>query len=392
MKDESFFTLAVHAGEARSENHGAVSVPIYNSTVFAFTDADDGAAIHNELKHGYYYGRNGNPTAEALERTIAQLENGEAGLSFTSGMAAVSASVLANVKSGDHIVAPESMYSTTTNFLKHLAANFDVETTFVDAGHAESYGEAVRPNTKVFWIETPSNPLVKVTDIRSVVGIAKENGIVTIADNTFATPFNQRPIDLGVDIVIHSATKYLGGHSDVTAGLLVGRSEVLNNIRKVASKLYGGTIAPQAAWLVARGIKTLALRMQRHNENAYAMANMLSTHPKVAGVYYPGLVSHSNHNIAREQMTGGFGGMIGVDLETLKAGKTFVNGVEVCTLGTSLGGVESIVQHSATMTHSAIPADERIRAGISDGLVRFSVGIEDIQDLKADVLQALEKV
>jgi len=381
--------MAVHAGEDREANHGALSVPIYNASVYAFTDAEDGAAIHNEFKHGYYYGRLGNPTTDALERTIAELESAEAGLSFASGMAAVSAAILPNVRSGDHIIAPESMYSTTTNFLHHLADNLKIETTFVDASVAENYRDAVQPNTKILWIETPSNPLLKIADIRKVVEIARSVNAVTVADNTFATPFNQRPIELGVDLVIHSGTKYLGGHSDLTAGLLVGRAEMLKHIRSVATKLFGGTMSPQVAWLVLRGIKTLALRMERHNSNAFVLANMLANHTKVQKVYYPGLESHHNHEIAADQMSG-FGGMVSFDLESIEVGKSFVNNVRVVTLATSLGGVETIVQHAASMTHASIPAEERVRAGISDGLIRMSVGIEDVKDLEADLRQALD--
>ncbi|MEP7211694.1 MAG: PLP-dependent aspartate aminotransferase family protein [Acidobacteriota bacterium] len=391
MPDESFYTLAVHAGEDRSENYGSVSVPVYNASVFAFADADEGAAIHNEEKPGYYYGRLGNPTTEALERTIAVLERGESALAFASGMAAVSASIFSNVRAGDHIVAPESMYSTTTNFLKHLSESFAIGVSFVDAGNADSYATAVRPNTKLFWIETPSNPLVKITDIRRVAEIGRSAGITLIADNTFATPFNQRPLELGADIVIHSATKYLGGHSDLTAGLLVGTAEATKHIRKVATKLYGGTIAPQVAWLVMRGIKTLALRMERHNSNASALADMLSNHKKVKAVYYPGLSTHRSYDVAKAQMSG-YGGMIGFDVGTAEAGKTFANSVKLCTLATSLGGVETIIQHSASMTHAAIPAEERMRAGISDGLIRLSVGIEDIADLTGDITNALNEI
>jgi methionine-gamma-lyase len=389
MPNESFNTLAVHAGEDREAHHGALSVPVYNASVYAFTDAEEGAAIHNEFKHGYYYGRLGNPTTEALETTIAELESAEAGLAFASGMAAVSAAILPNVRTGDHIVAPESMYSTTTNFLRHLADSLKIETTFVDAADAENYRDAVQPNTKILWIESPSNPLLKITDIRKVVEIARSAGVLTVADNTFATPFNQRPIEMGVDIVIHSGTKYLGGHSDLTAGLLVGRAEQLKHIRSVATKLFGGTLSPQVAWLVLRGIKTLALRMERHNSNASALADMLANHPRVQQVYYPGLPAHQNHNVASEQMSG-FGGMVSFDLESVDAGKSFVNNVRIAALATSLGGVETIVQHAASMTHASIPAEERKRAGISDGLIRMSVGIEDVKDLENDIRQALD--
>jgi len=391
MPDISFDTLSVHAGEDRDANHGALSVPIYNASVYAFTDAEEGAAIHNEFKHGYYYGRLGNPTTEALEKTIAELEAAETGQAFASGMAAVSAAILANVGSGDHIVAPQSMYSTTTNLLRHLGDNLKVETTFIDAVDAENYRDAIQPNTKIFWVESPSNPLVKITDIARVAEIARSAGILTVVDNTFATPFNQRPIELGADVVIHSGTKYLGGHSDVTAGLLVGRSDTVKHIRNVAIKLIGGTIAPQVAWLVIRGIKTLALRMERHNSNASALANMLAEHPKVKAVYYPGLESHGNHAVAKSQMRG-YGGIVSFDLGSVEAGRSFVNNVKVCTLATSLGGVETIVQHAASMTHAAIPAEERLKAGITDGLIRMSVGVEGIEDLKSDILGALEQI
>ena len=386
------FTKAVHAGDNHGEHYGALSVPIYPASVYAFPDADEASAIHNEEKDGYYYGRLGNPTQRALETTMADLESGEAALALASGMAAVSAAVFTLVKTGDHIVAPESGYSTTMNLLHHIEERFGIETTFIDAANAENYATAIRPNTKLFWIETPSNPIVQVTDIEAVSAIAKANGIATVADNTFATPFNQRPLELSLDAVIHSATKYLGGHSDLTAGVLVGNTEIVEAARQGANKYYGGNIAPQVAWLVLRGIKTLALRMERHNSNAYAIANMLAEHPKVTAVYYPGLESHRNHAIAKRQMTSGYGGMIGLDLKTVEAGKTFANNVRLCTLATSLGGVETILQHSASMTHSAIPREDRLKAGISDGLIRLSVGIEDVNDLMDDIEQALDKI
>lgn len=385
------FTKAVHAGDDHDSHFGALSVPIYPASVFAFPNADEASAIHNEEKPGYYYGRLGNPTQTALESAMCELENGHAALALASGMAAVSGVVLSIVRSGDHIVAPVSGYSTTQNFFRHIE-RFGIETTFIDATDAEKYRSAIRPNTKLLWIETPSNPLVLVTDIAAVVAIAREKGLTTVADNTFATPFNQRPLEMGVDAVIHSATKYLGGHSDLTAGVIVGSSEIVDAVRHAANKFYGGNIAPQVAWLVMRGIKTLALRMERHNANAQAIAEALAVHPKVAAVYYPGLASHPNHDIAARQMAPGFGGMIGLDVGTVEAGKALVNSVKLCTLATSLGGVETILQHSASMTHAAIPAEERQKAGISDGLIRLSVGIEDVKDLIADLTQALDLI
>lgn len=388
MSDDSIYTDAVHAGEDRKANFGAVSVPIYPASVFAFEDAEGGIAIHNYEKDGYFYGRLGNPTVDALERTIAELERGEAGLAFASGMAAISAAAFSVLSSGDHVVAPESMYSTTTNFLKHIGDRFGIETTFVDAEDAESYAAAVRPNTKVFWVESPSNPLVKITDIAEVAAIGKSAGVATVVDNTFATPFNQRPLELGADLVIHSATKYLGGHSDLTAGLVVGSHDLIHKVRHGPAKLYGGNIAPQVAWLALRGIKTLALRMERHNSNASALANMLIEHPNVFAVYYPGFESHPNHEIAKRQMRG-FGGMLAADVGTAEAAKSLVNSLKVCTFGTSLGGVETLIQPVALMTHATLSAEERAAAGVSEGLLRISVGIEDIGDICRDIFEAL---
>jgi methionine-gamma-lyase len=391
MHDDSIFTDVVHAGEDPRNHFGSVSVPVFNASVFAFDDADEAAAIHNFEKEGYFYGRLGNPTQAALESAMCELEKGEAALAFASGMAAVSAALLNVLKSGDHIVAPESHYSTTGSFFEYIAENFNIETTYIDQADAENYVAAMRANTKIFYLETPSNPTLKITDLAAVAKLARENGVTTICDNTFATPFNQYPLALGVDIVLHSATKYLGGHSDLTAGVLVGKKDLIEKARLKTTKLFGGNIAPQTAWLVLRGIKTLALRMERHNENAQRIAEFLSEHPKVSQVNYPGLISHSNHEIARKQMRG-FGGMISFDVGTVANGKTLLNNVKLCTLATSLGGIETIIQHSASMTHSGLSPEERAKAGITDGLIRLSVGIENADDLIADLDQALEHI
>lgn len=391
MSKKSIFTKAVHAGENLSENHGALSIPIYNASTYAFENADEGRAVHNYEKHGYFYGRLGNPTQAALEKAIAELENGEAAIAFASGMAAISATVLSLVKTGEHIVALDSMYSTTTALFKHISENFGIDVTFIDATDAKNYLNAIRPETRLFWIETPSNPLLNIIDISAVANVAKSNGIITIADNTFASPFNQNPIDMGVDLVMHSATKYLGGHSDLTAGVLVGKKVLIEKAYNKGVKLIGGGIAPQVAWLVLRGIKTLALRMKQHNRNAYAIANMLQLHPKIKAVYYPGLETHKNHAIAKKQMKG-FGGMISFDVGGIEEGKRFINSVKICSIATSLGGVETILQHSASMTHATLSKQEREKAGISDGLIRFSTGIEDKEDLIKDIENALEKI
>lgn len=388
MYEHSFFTLSVHAGEDRDANFGALSVPIYPASVFAFSDADEGVAIHNYEKPGYFYGRLGNPTVDALEKAMAELERGEAALALASGMAAVSAAAFTLVNSGDHVVAPESMYSTTTNFLNHIGEQFGIETTYVNAEDAEAYAAAIRPNTKMFWVESPSNPLVKITDIAEVSAIGKRAGIATVVDNTFATPYNQRPLELGADLVIHSATKYLGGHSDLSAGIIVGGRDLVEKARHGAAKYYGGNIAPQVAWLVLRGIKTLALRMERHNSNASALAYMLRDHPRVMSVHYPGLEPHRNHEIAKRQMHG-FGGMLGVDVGTVEAAKSVVNSLKVCTFATSLGGVETLIQPVALMTHATLSPEDRAKAGVSDGLLRISVGIEHVDDICRDIYDAL---
>lgn len=391
MNEKSFETLAVHAGEDTENYHGSVSVPIYNASVFAFSDADDAAAIHNYEKEGWFYGRLGNPTQDALEKAMCELEQGESTLAFASGMAAVTASILNVVKSGAHIVAPQSHYSTTGSFLAYLSENFNVQTTYIDQTNAENYRNAIKDNTKVFYLETPSNPTLKISDLAEIAKVAQENSITTICDNTFATPFNQLPLTLGVDAVLHSATKYLGGHSDLTAGVVVGKKDFIEKARLKTTKLFGGNIAPQTAWLVLRGIKTLALRMERHNENAQKIAEFLAEHPKVLQTNYPGLISHPNHEIAKKQMRG-FGGMISFDVGTVEAGKTLLNHVKLCTLATSLGGVETIIQHSASMTHAGLSAEERLKAGITDGLIRLSVGIENADDLIADLDQALPHI
>ncbi len=387
--DQSFETLAVHAGEDPDQFAGSISVPIFNASVFAFSDADEAAAIHNFEKPGWFYGRLGNPTQDALERAVCELEGGASALAFASGMAAVTGAILTAVKSGDHIVAPASHYSTTGSFLEYLANDFGVGVTYIDQCDPENYRSAIRPETKLLYIETPSNPTLKITDLEAVAAIARENNLTTICDNTFATPFNQLPLKHGIDVVLHSATKYFGGHSDLTAGMIVGDREFVERARLKTTKLFGGNIAPQTAWLVLRGIRTLALRMERHNSNAQRVADFLAEHPKVTAVNYPGLASHPNHDVAGRQMKG-FGGMISFDVGTVEAGKNLLNNVRLCTLATSLGGVETIIQHSASMTHAGLPREERLKAGITDGLIRLSVGIESAEDLIADLDGALQ--
>jgi methionine-gamma-lyase len=392
MTEKSFDTTTVHAGTETPEKHfGAVSVPIYNSSLFAFADAESGAKIHNYEAEGYFYSRLGNPTTDALEKALCELESGEDALCFASGMSAITTTILGLVETGAHIVAPESHYATTGSFLRFLVEKFGIETTFVDATNAENYKLAARENTKIFYIETPANPTLQITDIEKVAKMARERNIISIADNTFATPFNQNPLALGVDLVAHSATKYLGGHSDLSAGAIVGSHAIIDKIRHSTMKLFGGAMSPNTAWLVLRGIKTLAVRMEKHNSNAEKIARVLDNHAKVKSVFHPSLPHHQNHEIAKKQMRG-FGGMIAFDVGTIERGKNFLNTLQLCLIATSLGGVETVAQHSASMTNANTPKKLREKSGITDGLIRLSVGIENADDLINDLENALNKI
>jgi methionine-gamma-lyase len=391
MAEDVLYTTVVHAGEDPKANLGSLSVPIYQSAVFTFPDAEQGAAIHEGEQPGYFYGRMGNPTQSALETALCQIEGGEAALALASGMAAVTTTLMTLLRSGDHIVAPESLYATTNALLDQLLTPLGVSVTYVDATDPGNYAAAIRPETRVAYLESPANPTMKLVDIPAVVAIAKERGITTVMDNTFATPFNQRPLTFGVDIVVHSATKYLGGHGDLMAGALIGKREVVERARWQTNKILGGVIGPQTAWLILRGIKTLALRMERHNANALAVATFLSGHPKVRAVHYPGLPSHPDYALACRQMAG-FGGMLAFDVGGVEEGRRLVNTVRLCSLAVSLGDVSTLIQHSASMTHASVPRERRLAVGITDGLLRLSVGIERAEDIIADLAGALDRV
>lgn len=391
INNDRIYTTAVHAGENAEANLGAISVPIYNAAVFAFPDAKQGAAIHEGEQPGYFYGRISNPTQDALENALCELEGGAAALAFASGMAAISATLFTLLKAGNHIIAPESLYATTNALLSQMLEPFGVSVTYVDATDGENYREAIRPVTKVLYLESPANPTLKLVDIAAVVNIAEENDLVTVMDNTFATPFNQRPLEHGVDVVIHSATKYLGGHGDLVAGAMIGSEEIVTKARWHTNKILGGVISPNTAWLVLRGIKTLALRMERHNQNALAVAEFLAEHPKVQAVHYPGLPSHPQHELAKRQMNG-FGGMIAFDVGGVEEGRRLVNNVKLCALAVSLGDVATLIQHSASMTHASVPRERRLAVGITDGLLRLSVGIERAEDIINDLDSALSHI
>jgi len=386
-----FTTRAVHGGKIPDENKSVVT-PIYQTATFRYDTVEEGARLGAESGPGYFYTRWANPTTDMLEQKVALLEGAEAGLAVSSGMAAISTAVLGLVRGGDHVVAPKAVYQATFGMLHSLLPQYGVETTFLDDPDLGAYERAIRPNTKLLYLETPNNPLLGVTDIAGVVALAKACGAWTIADNTFATPYNQTPLAFGVDLVCHSATKYLGGHHDVTAGVICGGRDLVR--RCVGTmRIFGGVLDPFAAYLVVRGIMTLGLRMARHNANALALARHLAAHPAVARVHYPGLPGHPRHEVAARQMPGGYGGMMSIEVRgDVAAGARCVEALRVGKLAVSLGGVSTLVTHPASTTSVNMPPEVRRAAGIADGLIRISVGIEDLDDLIADFDQALSRI
>lgn len=385
-------TIAVHAGQHPDPLTGALATPLYQTSTFVFDNVAQGAARFAGEEQGYIYGRLGNPTVHALEVKMAALEGGEAALAFGSGMAAITATLFALAKAGDHIVAMDAIYGCTHAFLSHLITGLGVEVTFVDASRTDAIESAIRPNTKVIYVETPANPNLRLVDLAAIAELGRKHNITTVVDNTFMSPYLQRPLALGCDVVVHSATKYISGHGDVIAGIAVGTKEFMDTVRMTTLKDIGGIIGPFEAWLLLRGLKTLAIRMDRHNQSAMVVAEYLEQHPKIDKVFYPGLPSHPQHELAKRQMSG-FGGMIAFELKGgFEAGCTMMNSVKLCHLAVSLGDVDSLIQHPSSMTHSVVPREERLAAGIADGLVRLSVGIEDVEDIIADLEQALEKV
>ncbi len=387
-----FSTRAVHSGQEPCPCTGSLATPIYQTSTFVFNDADQGAARFAGEEEGYIYSRLGNPTVHSLEDKISDLEGGEAGLAFASGMAAIAAVLLALVRAGDHLVADRTIYGCTYAFLTELLTGLGVEVTLVDTTDLEEVSRALRPNTRVIYTESLANPTLKVIDLPALAQMAREKGIQTVVDNTFLSPYLLRPLEQGCDVVIHSATKYLGGHGDLIAGVAVGKKELLNRIRMTTLKNMGGVLGPFDAWLLLRGIKTLPLRMERHSLNAQQVARFLAGRCEVSRVYYPGLESHPAHELARKLYEHGFGGVVAFELKAgYEAGRALLNSVGLIRLAVSLGDVDTLIEHPASMTHHGVGEEGRRRAGISDGLVRLSVGIEDAEDIIADLGQALDK-
>ncbi|NOZ46292.1 MAG: PLP-dependent transferase [Chlorobi bacterium] len=390
-KNLGFDSKLIHAGDFHDEKGSAVT-PIYQTSTFVFKNAQHGADLFAGKEKGYIYTRIGNPTIEALEDKLAALENGYRGIALASGMAAVTTAYLAFLSAGSHIVSTGAVYGPSRGVMESHFAKFGVEYTYIDTSDLNAIEKAIRPNTKMLYLETPANPTISLTDIEEACKIAHKHNVIVVVDNTFSSPYLQKPLDFGADVVLHSLTKFINGHADIVGGALIAKDEeVYKNLRKTMIYM-GGNMDPHQAYLVARGVKTLSLRLDRAQESAMKIAEYLETHPKIEWIKYPGLESFEQHDLAKKQMSG-FGSMMSFELKGgHKAGTTLMDNVKLSTLAVSLGGVETLIQHPASMTHAGVPENERLEAGITDGLVRYSVGIENVEDLIADLEQALEKI
>lgn len=390
-KNSGFNTKLIHAG-AFDDPMGSATVPIYQTSTFQFKNAQHGADCFSGKSDGFIYTRIGNPTIKALEDNIAALENGFGGIATSSGMGAVSAIYFSLLGQGDHMVSTASVYGPSRGLMEQDFSRFGVESDYVNTSDIENIKAAIKPNTKVLYIETPSNPTMELTDIKAAVKVAHEHGIIVVVDNTFSSPYLQKPLDLGADIVFHSVTKFINGHADIVGGIIVTKTEELYKKVRHAMVYMGSNMDPHQAFMVIRGVKTLAIRIERAQQSAMKIAKHLENHPKVEWIKYPGLKSHLQHGLAKEQMSG-FGSMISFGVKGgLKAGQILMDNVHLAILAVSLGGVETLIQHPASMTHAAVSHEDKLAAGITDDLVRFSVGIEDVEDIISDLDQALAKV
>ncbi len=377
-----FSTICIHAGQTPDASTGAIVTPIYQTSTYV----QEALGVHK----GYEYARTQNPTRSALEGNLAAIESGKAAFGFASGMAATSA-VMTLLQSGDHVVVTDNIYGGTYRLFEHVLRRYQLDFTYADTSRLDEIERAIRPSTRLLFLETPTNPSLRLTNIAGASTIAHGHGIAVVVDNTFASPYVQRPIDFGADLVIHSTTKFLNGHSDSVGGAVIAVREDHVEWLRFVQNTEGAIIGPMDAWLVLRGIKTLPIRMERHNANAMALAGYLASHPKVASVIYPGLPSHPQHELACIQMRG-FGGLLAFQMGSLERARTLLNSVRLMALAESLGGVETLISHPATMTHASVPPERRLQIGITDDMVRLSVGIEDLDDLKEDLAQALDRV
>ena len=378
-----FATKAIHAGNDPDPTTGAVTVPIYQTSTYA-------QEAFGKPTGGYEYARTQNPTRSAVEQNIAALEGAKYGFAFASGMAAIDAT-LRLIKSGEHVVVSDNTYGGTFRLFSRVLSNYGIEFSFVDTTDVLNVEAAIKENTKMLFVETPTNPVMMVTDLKAVSDVAHAAGARVVCDNTFMSPYLQRPIEFGVDIVVHSTTKYLNGHSDSVGGIVVLNDEKDAEWLGFIQNSVGAILSPFDSWLVLRGTKTLAVRMEQHDATGRAVAAFLEEHPKVQKLYYPGSLSHRQHDLAKRQQRG-FGGMVAFDVGSLENAATVLESVRLCTLAESLGGVETLISHPATMTHASVLPETRARIGITDGLVRISVGLEDVEDIIADLDQALEKI
>ncbi|MEP9408279.1 methionine gamma-lyase [Peribacillus frigoritolerans] len=387
-KYKQFETAVIHEGYDSKKHLGSLATPLFQTSTFTFENAEQGERRFAGMEDGYIYSRLGNPTVQVLEEKIAALEGGEAGLAFGSGMAAVSAVLFALTKTDDHILCSQGLYGCTFGLLQLMKNKYRITHDFCEMDTEEQVRKMIRPETTCIYVETPINPTMKMIDLQMVVRVAKEYNVTVVVDNTFSTPYLQRPLEYGCDIVLHSATKYLCGHGDVVAGLVVGKKEFMNHVAGTTQKDIGGIISPFDAWLLLRGLKTLPVRMDRHSANAMAIFHELKKHPKVKKVYYPGDAASPDHYIMQKQMKHG-GGLISFELHgTKQDAQVFLNKLKLIKIAVSLGDAETLIQHPATMTHSAVPEDSREQMGISNQLVRLSVGLEAWQDVWQDLQHA----
>ncbi|TKB47510.1 methionine gamma-lyase [Thalassotalea mangrovi] len=385
-------TATIHAGRIKDEQFGALTTPIYQTSTFVFDNAEQGGERFAGESSGYIYSRLGNPTVRQFEMKVAQLEGMEDAAATATGMGAVSAALLTNLSAGDHLIASKALYGCSYALIRHQLTRFGIEVTFVDMTQEGSIETAVKENTKVIFAETPINPTLDVIDLEMLGNVARKHQLISIVDNTFLTPILQQPIRYGIDIVIHSATKYLNGHGDVVAGIVCGSNSMIEKIKLSVLKDIGATMSPHDAWLILRGMKTLAIRVKQHCQSAQIVAEYLEAHPKVKRVYYPGLKNHPGNPYMDKQMLGA-GGVIGFEIiGGLEDGKAMINSTELFSIAVSLGDAESLIQHPASMTHSPYSPEERLEAGISDGLIRIAVGLEHVDDIIADLEHALSVV
>ena len=386
-------TTAIHAGTLKNL-YGTLAMPIYQTSTFIFDSAEQGGRRFALEEAGYIYTRLGNPTTTVLEDKIAALEEGEAAVATSSGMGAISSTLWTVLKAGDHIVTDKTLYGCTFALMCHGLTRFGIDVTFVDTSNLDEVKNAMKENTRVVYLETPANPNLKIVDIEALAKLAHTNpNTLVIVDNTFATPYMQKPLTLGADVVVHSVTKYINGHGDVIAGLVITNKALADQIRFVGLKdMTGAVLGPHDAYYIIRGMKTFEIRMERHCKNARKVVEFLNNHPKIEKVYYPGLETHPGYEIAKKQMKD-FGAMISFELKGgFEAGKTLLNSLKLCSLAVSLGDTETLIQHPASMTHSPYTKEEREAAGITDGLVRLSVGLENVEDIIADLEHGLEKI